>query len=264
MLPKVYSSIEYMSQTIKVAQFSTNYGAVWCLPNDVAFVDSLKKGLLFENDILEKIAPYITGDGDILDIGSHIGCHTLFYSHKRNPSQKILCFEPQKVIYEICKMNIETNNLKNVEIYNVAGGPYDDTLYIDSDFTLDHYPAWMKVDYTSSYGVNFGGLGLTYKEGGEPVSMYVFDRFLEGKTNKVHFIKMDTEGAENGIVYGLRNLILRDKPILFIEKNTDKNRDPHFITKCPEIANFSFFEYLQSIGYTTIIPFPGDNYLFKT
>jgi hypothetical protein len=73
---------------------------------------------------------------------------------------------------------------------------------------------------------------------------------------------MDTEGAENGIIFSIQSLIKRDKPILFVEKNTDKNRDVHFLQKCPELARFDFFTFLQSIGYTKIIPFPGQNYLF--
>jgi FkbM family methyltransferase len=249
-------------ENIRVVNYQTPYGKVYCLPHDDAFVGALKKGNLYESDILEQLTSYIKGDGDILDVGAHIGGHTLFYSQKRNPQQKIFCFEPQKVMFEICNVNINVNNIQNIETFNIAVGPYDDTIFIDNDFTLDHYPEWLKVDYTGTQGMNFGGLGVTYKEGGESVRMVALGQFLEDKTKKVHFIKMDTEGAENGIIFSIQSLIKRDKPILFVEKNTDKNRDVHFLQKCPELARFDFFTFLQSIGYTKIIPFPGQNYLF--
>jgi FkbM family methyltransferase len=248
--------------SIEIIQFRTKYGNVFSLKNDVAFVDSLKDGKLFEEDILLQLGDYIRGQGSILDIGAHIGCHTLYYDRVRDPSQKIFCFEPQRIIHHILEMNIKTNNIQNIEVFNCAAGPYDDVLYLDSDFTKDHYPPWLKVDYTSSNGMNFGGLGLTYKEGGEPIKMVHLDSFLKDKIEKVHFIKIDTEGAENGIVYGLGELIYRDKPTLFIENNIEKNRNNEFEKKLPLIKEFNYFDMLKHIGYDNPISFPGGNNLF--
>ena len=247
---------------IQIIQFPTKFGNIYSLPNDVAFVDSLKLGKLFEEDILYDIQKYIVGDGDILDIGAHIGNHTIFYNQVRNPTQKIFCFEPQHVIYKILEMNLKENAITNVECFNVATGPYDDTIYLDDDFTKDHYPEWLKVNYTSKDAMNFGGLGITYKEGGEKVQMVKLDTFLKEKTKKVHFIKIDTEGAENGILFGLGELLFRDKPILFVENNIEKNRDNEFITKEPLIKHFNYKNLLNSIGYNNPIEFPGSNQLF--
>jgi len=76
------------------------------------------------------------------------------------------------------------------------------------------------------------------RRGGETVTMVKLDDFLKEKTKKVHFVKIDTEGAENGIIYGLGNTIFRDKPVLFIENNKDKKRDSEFCKKFPEFKTF--------------------------
>jgi FkbM family methyltransferase len=251
-----------MGGNIEIVQFSTKYGKVFSLRHDAAFVDSLQKGKLFEEEILDQLREYIKGPGDILDIGAHIGSHTLYYDKFRDPSQKIFCFEPQSVIHHILGLNIKQNEIQNIETFNCAAGPYEDTLYLDNDFTKDHYPAWLKVDYSGSQGMNFGGLGITYKAGGEEVKMVHLDTFLKEKTQKVHFIKIDTEGAENGILYGLGEILFRDKPTLFIENNVDKNRDGEFQEKLPILANFNYFDMLKKIGYQDPIEFPGSNNLF--
>ncbi len=248
--------------SIKVGIFETKYGKMACLPNDVEFARSLSSGKLYEEDILDSLREYLKGDGDILDVGAHIGGHSLYFSHYRNPTQKLFCFEPQNVLYEILKANLQMNNIENVEAMNNAAGPYEDTIYLDKDFTKDHYPAWLKVDYQSEHGMNFGGLGVTNDEGGEQVKMIKLDDVLQEKTKKVHFIKIDTEGAENGVVYGLGNTIFRDKPILFIENNKDKKRDAEFLQKLPSLKTFDYIQMLKSIGYKDPIDFPGSNQLF--
>lgn len=250
----------YTMSEIQIIQFPTKYGSMFCLPHDIAFVDSLKAGKLFEEEILDQLQPYIKGDGDILDIGAHIGCHTVFYNAIRNETQKLFCFEPQSVIHKILELNVK--GIPNLELFQVAAGPYEDTLYLDNDFTKDHYPESLKVDYKSQIAMNFGGLGVTYTAGGEPVKMVKLDAFLKHKTKKVHFIKIDTEGAENGILFGLGEILFRDRPILFVEDNQDKNRDSEFSKKEPMISGFSYFRLLKHLGYSDPIEFPGKNNLF--
>ena len=60
--------------------------------------------------------------------------------------------------------------------------------------------------------------------------------------SKVHFIKIDTEGAELSILQGARNMITRDHPIILMEYN------PTNMKQCgvckEEIDNF-----LREMGY---------------
>lgn len=57
--------------------------------------------------------------GDIIDCGSHVGLSVAFYM-MAYPGRRVLCFEPNKVLYSILKRNIEKNSWAHVEARNCA------------------------------------------------------------------------------------------------------------------------------------------------
>ena len=63
--------------------FKTKYGNINCLKNDVEFVKSLNNCKIYEEDlIIKNIIPHLKNKDIkiILDIGAHIGSHTMIYS----------------------------------------------------------------------------------------------------------------------------------------------------------------------------------------
>ena len=114
---------------------------------------------MYEQDIiLEKIVPHLKKRNIkiILDIGAHIGSHSLIYS-QMFPDSKIYCFEPQKEIYEILETNINDNNLHNVKNKNIClGHKVCDTNM--SKFLYDGYN--LEVSYNTKRTFNYGGIGL--------------------------------------------------------------------------------------------------------
>ena len=55
----------------------------------------------------------------ILDCGSHIGV-TVLYFKKLYPEARIIAFDPNPRTFELLKLNVDQNGLKNVELMNVA------------------------------------------------------------------------------------------------------------------------------------------------
>ena len=55
----------------------------------------------------------------IIDCGANIGLSNLYFS-KLHPNSKIISFEADPVIYEICKKNLMSQNITNVELINEA------------------------------------------------------------------------------------------------------------------------------------------------
>ena len=118
--------------------YSTKYGKITCYNNDIVFSSLLQNGEIYEESlIVEYIIPLLQKISDkemtILDIGGHIGTHTILYSKLLNC--KVLTFEPQQKIYEILTKNVEDNQLDYIDIREGAYNSFKITL-VDQDFNI--------------------------------------------------------------------------------------------------------------------------------
>lgn len=205
-----------------IIDFNTKYGKMYTLHNDVEFFNSLTKGKIYEEDLIVKyIIPrllkyYESRNNEtkiILDIGGHIGSHTVLYS-KLIPNCKIYTFEPQRVLFGILTKNLEANHITNVTQFNNAVGD------ANRDCTMSNYihEQNCKVSYDENVnkGMNYGGLPLGLE--GESVKMITVDSL---NLDACHYIKIDVEGAEPLVLMGAINTIRKYKPVIFFE-HTDK------------------------------------------
>ena len=196
--------------------YHTKHGTVYCLQNDEAFVKSLACGRVFEEDIvLKSVLPHITaspGKKVVLDVGGHIGSHTLLYA-KYIPDSIVYTFEPQSVLFAILEKNIQTNELANVRLYNNAVG-HECRRCTMSKMLYDGYDC--DIEYGTSKKLNYGGLQLG--ENGEPTTMITIDSL---ELSQCDYIKIDVEGAEALVLVGASETIQKFKPIIFFE-HTDK------------------------------------------
>ena len=195
--------------------FKTKYGNINCLKNDVEFVKSLNNCKIYEEDlIIKNIIPHLKNKDIkiILDIGAHIGSHTMIYSHYFKDAD-IYCFEPQKVIYDILSKNINENSIKNCKLYNNCVG-HKNTDTTMSKYLYDGYD--LEVKYNIKNKFNYGGIGLG--KNGEKTEMITIDSL---NLNKCDYIKLDCEGSEILALMGGVNTIKKLKPIIVFE-HTDK------------------------------------------
>jgi FkbM family methyltransferase len=201
-------------------EFHTKYGKLTCFLNDIVFYSSLRNGKIYEEElIINNIIPLLNNKEDnkvILDIGSHIGSHTILYSRLVKNSE-IYSFEPQKEIFNLLKENVINNNLLNVKIFNNAVGHIITDTNM-SNFLYDGYDC--KIEYNTSKTLNYGGIGLG--ENGEKVKMITIDSL---ELNKCDYIKIDVEGSEILVLMGGINTILKFKPIIWFEKTDKKVTD---------------------------------------
>lgn len=195
--------------------YYTNYGDFYCLNNDIVFMNELKCGKVHdENLILNNIIPFLQNDKSkiILDIGSHIGSHSIMYANILN-NCKIYAFEPQNVLFNILNKNIQINNIENIKIFNSAVG-HKLCKTTMSKYLYDGYNC--EIDYNTNKILNYGGMQLGHN--GEHVDMITIDSL---NLPSCEYIKMDVEGAESLVLYGALNTIRKYKPIIFFE-STDK------------------------------------------
>jgi len=190
-----------------IHKYPTQYGTLWCLVQDLWIVASLRVGLVWEQHYFESfLVNHIIDSKVALDVGAHIGGHTLMWCHM-NPELEVLAFEPQKVIYALLAKNVSDNKLDGrVKCYNNAVG------HTQSSVKMHHSVEGREVQYGTEQAVNYGGIGLG--ERGEDAIMVSLDAL---DLPRVDFIKIDVEGAEGMVLLGAQETIAKFRPVIFIE-----------------------------------------------
>lgn len=192
------------------------------------FVKSNIKLLLLSDKLIEKfkfLLPYekdwyyfkkykISKNSIIIDIGAHWGESAITFN-KFYPENKIVSFEPNNNAFQRLKKN--TKKL-NIDLFNYGigkQGVYD--LYFPY-YKNHQLSLWGSQDlkklkkrikqytYLDNKKIKFKKLKFNFKK-------------LPNFNNKIEIIKIDVEGQEFNVVKILRNIIKKNKPLLFIEHN---------------------------------------------
>lgn len=154
-------------------------------------------------------------EGDIvLDIGASIGTTTLYFSKIVGEKGKVFAFEP--VTPDVISLNLKMNKIKNVIVIPKAVSNKVGKTEIEiSDYCIDS--SICKREYTSNY--------YTKKK---KVDMISLDYFTEHMgLDKIDFIKMDIEGAEELAIRGAKRVIEKYRPKLSISSyHIDFNNEP--------------------------------------
>lgn len=140
----------------------------------------------------------VADKGDyVLDCGSFTGNTCLFFSSLVGEYGRVFCFEPMPTTFNILKSNIINMNLKNCLCYNLG---------IDSNSGVTSFTSTANAGSRMAIGDN------TIK-----VNTVSIDDFCKkNKIEKINFIKMDIEGAEEAAIIGAKNTIHKFHPKLAI------------------------------------------------
>lgn len=137
------------------------------------------------------------GEGDtVLDIGAHIGYHTLICARAVGRRGRVFAFEPAPDNLAVLRKNVEGNGYRNVSIEQKAVAKRGGTirLYLSEDTSVDH----------RTYNLHDGRRSI------EVEAVRLDDRFAE---ERVDLIKMDIQGAEADAIQGARELLRRNKTV---------------------------------------------------
>jgi FkbM family methyltransferase len=156
---------------------------------------------------MEQVKDYIKEGDTVIDVGGNMGFFVLILNELVKESGKIYSFEPSKRLNEKLETTIRNNNLKNVTVVNHALGESEGST------TLHYNP---KQTGLSSIVSDSDGISLS-----EEIQITTLDKFSENIKERVSFIKIDTEGYEPQVLKGATELILRDKPTIYIELGGD-------------------------------------------
>ena len=223
---------------------NTPIGEIEAFTNDSFTKQVEQLGFYAEQIILENnIHPYIEKANLILDIGGHVGYHSIYYSMV-NSNCKIKTFEPQKRMFGVLNNNIRNKNLKNIETFNLAVGHENKEINISSIVT-DGPNSNEDYVYGGDIEYNLGGVGIGY--GGEIAKMITVDSL---NLPCLDYMKIDVEGAESLVLIGARETILKYKPVICFEFNHKRISSEYL--KEIGIENLPTpHEILESYGYTS-------------
>ena len=153
----------------------------------------------------------------ILDIGGHLG-ESIFLFSKYYPENKIYSFEPIDFLYKKILKNFKN---KNIKIFNYGFSDKEENKIFFP--VLNNYPISLWAASSREKLIN-RLREYTYIKNFNIVSKKVKYKKNFNTKDKVAIIKIDVEGYEHVCLEALKKIILRDKPILFIEYNKENHK----------------------------------------
>lgn len=160
---------------------------------------TLKQGLAYEGNI-GLIIDHLTKPGSLaLDIGSHIGVHTITMSRKVGSQGTVIAFEPDKKLYMELLHNLNLNNCNNVVSICKALGDDEKIVSLKNNhIQQDSDVFWLP-----------NAEGIT-----DAVETITLDSL---KIDNLSIIKMDVENYEYFVLKGAKETILKNKPVILFE-----------------------------------------------
>jgi FkbM family methyltransferase len=163
----------------------------------------------------------LTPDSVVIEVGANLGLHTVALA-KLAESGRVICFEPQRVIFNALCGNLALNNLTNVDAHRVAVGEHDEIVAIE---TTDYDVPWNYGAFSVAAGFSSEGR-FPGKLSSEPTAVVALDKFPQtAGAERLDLLKVDAEGFELAVLRGADQLIARTKPILFVENNNPASGD---------------------------------------
>ena len=154
------------------------------------------EGRRWEEHIIEVLEKYVRPGSVAIDVGAHIGTHTLTLSRLVGPSGRVYAFEPVMKTYRELRRNLALNGVTNVVPlrYAVGSGPAS------------------VIEMNPIHPGEEGGTSVGH--GGDRVELRTLDSF---GFEQVSLIKIDVEGFELPVLDGAEDTIRRNRPVLIVE-----------------------------------------------
>lgn len=195
------------------------------------FSSQIRRGtFLTDEKEYSRLDEWVSAGDWVIDVGANIGHYTLRLSSIVGANGRVLAFEPISATFELLASNVARAGVANVTLLNAASSDKTEVVAMEIpsfDSGLDNY-----------YMANISDDG--------DVSCLTLAIDSLKLPQRVAFVKIDAEGHELPVLEGMRELLLRDKPVLVVEVSNDKIQ-----------------QYLEPIGYESIVLPDSSNLIFK-
>jgi FkbM family methyltransferase len=167
---------------------------------DIYLSPQLAKDGLWEPWQTHLILHLVSSGQTAVDVGANIGYYSLILSRLVGPRGRVLAFEPEPSNFELLRRNIYLNRLDNViaEPKAVAHRSFRANLYLSDRNRGDH-----RLFDDAGGGRSFC-----------PVDAIPLDAHPALADGPVHFVKVDTQGMEPGVLDGMAGVIGANREVL--------------------------------------------------
>ena len=187
--------------------------------NDV-IQKTLVQGNQWNNEIVDIINMFVKQYNlkHFLNIGSHIGTVCLPISKN---IEKVTAIEAYDSTYQHLLKNIELNNITNIETFNIAiGDKKEEVNFLKTTDRLINNMGGMHVITQIDKQFNLRSSIIVDNE--KKCLMYPLDEV--DKIDNFDIVLVDIEGMDARFLFGAKNKILKNKPIIIIEIWDDNKR----------------------------------------
>ncbi len=165
----------------------------------------------FEPVELRTMLELLSPGAVVLDVGANVGYLTVPLALALGESGRLLAFEPEAENVRRLRANLALNELKNVDVRQIAIGAQDgevglvladDPAYHSTATAEERRRITSRHETGRSVSVPMARLDTVWREAGSPV---------------VKLVKIDVEGAELDVLEGANELLMACRPGLLIE-----------------------------------------------
>jgi FkbM family methyltransferase len=146
----------------------------------------------------------------VIELGANRGFYTSLFSNIVGKNGLVYGFEAVPSTYQILRKNVSTfSNFKNYKLINKAVADENSSrkIYLPNDD--DGQASLQKQEFGSWKGGLVSSLDCKV--------VRLDDYFAQQQISKIDFVKCDIEGAELFALKGMKQLLAKYKPILFLE-----------------------------------------------
>lgn len=213
--------------------FEPFFKTYYDLDNDKDSIKTtLKQGYAYEGNIGVILQELTVPGSVVIDIGAHIGVHTVTMSKKTGMKGAVIAFEPNKKLYMELLNTLSINKCSNV--ISIAKGLSDKPQTV----LLNNIQIEQNVNENTP---------------GDLIETIVLDSL---NINNLSLIKMDVENYEYFVLKGAESTILRNKPVIVFECWIGADYEN---SKPQEKANFDrVIDLVESYGYEIRVIYCND------
>ncbi|MEE2965341.1 MAG: FkbM family methyltransferase [Acidobacteriota bacterium] len=189
----------------------------------------------WERHSFDLLAEHIVPGSVVIEVGAHIGTHTVRMGQLAGPWGRVYAFEPQRKIYRELHHNLALNGVTNVVALRMAIGSGETRI----------------IEMNPASPGNEGGTGVG--SGGDAAELRSLDSF---GFERLSLLKIDVETYENEVLDGALDTIHRNRPVMLIE--IMGGHDPE--TASPDVLERIAVtrEKIEALGYSVTQVFKHD------